>query len=521
MRRPLTWTLLTLSLGWIGGWTAPASAEEHPAPAARPLVVAVPTDVLTFDPADYPQHWVTRAVLGNIYGALVDRGPDGELRPALAAGWEAISPTRWRFRLKRGIRFHDGAPLTARDVVASVRRALPGGLGSFTAPLAEQLEPIAEVRDLDGMGVEFVLKRPWPQLLSALTGVGILPAGAAAQVTERAPGTGLFQLDSWARGNRVVLARAPNVGWSMAAGGEQAAGAVGQVVFEVMPNAEERLAALASGRVDIATDLPPTVWPRLAALPRAASARVPGNSVFFVSFNLRQPPFNDQRVRQAIAHGLDVDGALRELNSGVGRRAAVPLPPAAFGASSDLAPFAHDASRARAMLAEAGYPNGFSFELDTVPERRKFAENYARSLAEIGLAVTVRTWPDWRTMKQALQGGGRAAWLDDWTFYFFDASEILEAKFATGGRANYGGYANPAFDRLLAESERATDLAVRRRLLQQAQALLYADLPAVAEFVAEDVYGLQESVGGFRPFADRSLPLGGLANVLPVAPPRR
>ncbi|HEX6972275.1 MAG TPA: ABC transporter substrate-binding protein, partial [Limnochordia bacterium] len=468
-------------------------------------VIGVPSDVITLDPARYPPHWVTDVVQRNVYDTLVRRGPGGEFVPGLARAWERLTPTLWRFRLARGARFHDGSPLSADDVAASLRRALPGGLGPDALPLSQRIEPIAAVRAVDEQTLEIELKRPWPHLLAALTHVGVVPAPMASGPIEAAVGSGPYTVEAWVHGNRVVLARAEPIEAGTDDGAAQ--GTVQRVVFEVIPDAEARFAALRDGRVDIAARLSPDMAHRLRAADGLRAVRAPGRVVYFISFDLRHPPFNDVRVRRAIAHGIDFAAVREAVNGGLGISAALPMVPAAVGASLGIPPPKYDPAQARRLLAEAGYPRGFLFELDTTPDREAFARAYAEALADIGLGVTVRVWPDRRSLERAVRGGGRTAWLDGWEFEYLDPWEAFAARFVSGGGEAWRGYFNPRFERLVHQARTAPDPASQGALLREAAKLWFTDLPAVVEFVSEELYGVRRGVVGLSPAPDGSLAL--------------
>ena len=466
-----------------------ACAGRKPEP---PLTLLLASDILTLDPNQEAEA-VTDSVLFNVYEPLVGLDEDLKFRMVLAESYEHPSPERWRFRLRKGVRFHDGTPLTAqavRDAFLGVRQGLRQESSLFLSQIREIVVVSTDTLDL-------VTREPRAILAS-------LPF---LYVTKKAPsggflGTGPFRLSSWTRGEKVRLERFDDY-W---AGRAQFATAD----FVPVPVAEERLARLQRGEGDIAYGLSP----EQAARPVSGVkfVRRPSLSVFFIAIDVRPRPGNpytDVRVRRALHLALDRQAFVSVPLLGTGAVATQPIAPPVFGYNPEIAPPVRDLAAARRLLAEAGHPNGFHTRLDFAAGRQPFANLIRDQLAEVGITVELHGLGFEELYFRAEKGLSPLV-LAGWGCSTGVSSEFFEYCLHTPtqgyGIGNYGGYSSRAIDQIAETNADVLDQRKRQAMLQQAAAIAMEDLPILPLFVEDDIYGARPGIA-FKPRVDSEIRL--------------
>lgn len=459
-------TLLVLACVWL----LPAADA-----GAAAVVVAVEADMISDDPARTTRHGVTDMIHGLIYEPLITPEPWGYGR-ALASSVRQVSASEWEFTV-------DGARgVDAQAVAEALRRAyLPQGLAGETAPARERLAVISDIEATEDGRVMVRLQQPLPSFPTLISREYVaVPHGAGLL------GTGPYALAEWIHGNRIILVRKDPAG--------PEALLPERVVFEVIPSRAQRVAAFLSGRVDV---LPGVTWdevPQLRTLAGVQLLRRPGTRSRFIELNTNVPPFNDVRVRLALNLAVDVQAVLDEVYGGFG----IPLPtivtPRTVGYAEGLTPLPYDPERARELLAAAGYPRGFDFELDVTPDRLDEARAIARYWEAVGVTVHLRVWPDWPTLRAVLLQGGRMAWTAEWNNTSLDPGSMLWAKVGTGGSANYGRYSDAVVDRLLREAEQAVTIEERIEKYRAVQVRLYEQAVMVFGYAEEEVTAVRPGV---------------------------
>ncbi len=371
--------------------TAAAMTAAMPrAHAAGPdeIVVAQSADAYTMDPGRHSV-FPTANILFQIYDALVTIDPDGAFRPALATEWSNPDPLTWRFRLRPGVRFHNGEPLNAATVKASFDRVLDP---AFKSPYLSRISAIKSVAVAGDLTVDFRTAKPYPTMLFSLYEASfpalITPSGYLAQkgpdALATAPvGTGPYRFVEWRKDDRVVLEANPDY-W----GGKPA---IARAVFRPIKETRTRVAELKTGGVQLAVDIPPE---DMAGLDGGATriANIASDFIYFFAFDTLKPsPLTDKRVRQAINHAVDVAAIQKALLGGLGSRVALSLPVNAFAYDPDWKPYPYDPARAKALLAEAGFPNGFTIPMMGRQGRylkdREIMEATAGFLRRVGITV--------------------------------------------------------------------------------------------------------------------------------------
>lgn len=325
------------------------------------VVVGLHADkIVTLDPAGYRDR-PTETVIRNMFDALVTRTWDGRVVPEIADAWRAVSDTEYLFRIRRGIRFHNGDSLDADDVVYTFDRILKeGGMGGRTSPRQGLLGPVERVEKVDAYTVRFVLSAPFPVLPQALVHFQIVPKTFLERVGDEAfarepIGCGPFRYVEGRLDDKIVMERFDGY-----YGGSPALPPVGtaqvkRAIFRMMPDPTVRVAALKTGEVHIIQSVPSHLATALTRDRNIQVKSVEGTRVYFAEMNCTCAPFDDPRVRRAVNHAVDWDTILRTIYAGNVTRLSTAFLPSGFGFNPELAPYRYDPTRARALLAEAGY----------------------------------------------------------------------------------------------------------------------------------------------------------------------
>lgn len=437
----------------------------------------------------------------NIYEPLVRRNTQMQVEPALAERWEVMSPTVWRFHLRQNVRFSDGTPFTADDVVFSIQRARGPGSniqGVFAA--------VKEVRQVDAHTVDIETTVPDPILLQEITNFGIMSRAWAAQhnaeqpadltsrgenfATRNAMGTGPFLLQSREPDRRTVLV--PNPTWW-----DTPRHNVTRAEFNVISNDATRVAALLSGELDFVYTVPPQDVERIRRSPGVSIMQGPELRTIYLGMDQMRPqllksdvqgrnPFQDVRVRRAMLLAIDVNAIQRTVMRGQSRPSNLLYGPGVNGfvEADDVRP-AVNVNEGKRLLAEAGYPNGFGVTMDCPNDRYVNDEAICTAitamLARVGIRVTLNAQTRARYFAEIL--GPRydtSFYLLGWTPSTGDAHNSFYnlAASRTGARGvfNSAGYSNPQFDALVDRIAVETDQAQRQRMISEASKILRDDV---------------------------------------------
>jgi peptide/nickel transport system substrate-binding protein len=463
-----------------------ATACGTPSPGGgggrRPLRIALYAAPLSADPHLHGE-FLTHTVASNVYEALTRLDAQLRVQPALAESWQSLDELTWRFRLRAGARFHDGRPLTARDVAFSLDRARDPDRSSYRGYLVS----VREVRTVDERTVDVLTLRPNVVLLNKLSYVFVVPAGAPERI-EQPIGTGPYRARFGPRRQQIDLTAFPDY-WS-------AAPPEPRVELVAVSDDAERGRTLVAGEVDVAWSLPPEQAERVQLTPGCRVLAQPGLSMTYLYLNRQRPPFGDRRVREAVHLALDREALVARELRGFGRPAYQLVSRSVFGFAAGLGRGERDLVRARALLAQAGHSGGLDFELEHRPGWR--VAELARQLAEAGLRAHARARP-WHELVTRVNRGEVQASLSGLAFSSGDASEVLDTMLHTRDlQLGYGGdnphYSNAELDRLIEASGQTADLRLRRVHLEQAMQLAMHDLPLVPLVVPDDLFGLRDDV---------------------------
>jgi len=482
---------------------------------AREVRVGVSQDALTLDPANH-RNRETQTVIRNIHDGLLTRDAEMRIQPEIAESWRQIDAKTYEFRIRSGIRFHSGDVLTAEDIKFTFDRlSKDNAMGGQTSPRKGLLGPLADTVVVDERTVRMVLAEPWPILPAMLPFQEVVNRRQVERVGQegmqtRPDGCGPFRLAEWRRGEAVIMERfADYYGGSTAipvAGPAQ----IDRAIFRVMPENSARIAALLAGEVDIISELPASAMRQVEASQHALVMKVNGTRTFFVSLNLAKKPFDDVRVRRALNHALDKGAIISRILSNTATPLRGVMSPDAFAFNPDLPEYAHDVARARALLAEAGVPQGTELVIDTVAALKEIAEAIAALLSRTGLRVRAQVWegavltPMWQNAERRRE---RDMYLTSWGNGALDPSDIMVPTLRSGGRGNSAGFANAEVDRLLDAAETEADQEKRAAMYRRAQAIVTEEAPWIFLWLPQDIYGVSRRVQNWRPQADSRINL--------------
>ncbi|MBI4917081.1 MAG: hypothetical protein HY825_14660 [Acidobacteria bacterium] len=444
--------------------------------AGQPAVVAFQNPPSTLDPHLHNEI-VAWSLLCNFYDALVVFDPEMRVRPALATSWEQLDPTRTRFHLRRGVRFHDGSSLAAADVVASFERAR----SHPRSRIRHHLTGVVAVR-ADGDDVVIETAGPAPALLNRLAFVFIIPRALAGrdEITEPV-GTGPYRLVERMRDGSLSAERF--AGW-------HGRSAVRSVRFTFVEDDSARTAAFLRGEIDVAAAFPEQDARTLGDRPGLRTVAHPQLQVRWLQLIPDAAPpraraaLSDPRVRRAMLLAIDRQRLANGVFRGFATVASQYVHPVSFGYDASLRPAPFDPVEARRLMAEAGFADGFEVELAHGMGAAGFVETLAADLERIGVRVVPRpmTFPEVMRRAKArelpLSSFGRSCTTAD-------ASEVLDAVFHTPdpgrglGEENYASFSDPEVDRLLEAAAGELDAARRLLLLQAAQRRALEALPVL------------------------------------------
>jgi len=493
-----------------------AFAMALPAAVAQgdELRIGFTQDPLTLDAANHSKR-ETETVIRNMYDGLLTRDSDMNIHEELAESYTQIDPTTWEFKIRQGVKFHDGSPMTVEDIKFTFDRLTQeNAMDGQTSPRKGLMGPVTKIEIVDDSTVRFILSAPWPILPAMLpfqeiVSKSFVEAGGAGALSTAANGTGPFKLVEWRQGDSVIMERFED--YYGGAPGIAPAGpaCVERVIFRVIPENASRVAALLSGDVDFINELPVHDIPQVEASGNADVMTVNGTRTFFVSINNTKKPFDDVRVRQALNHALNKDLIIERILGGTAQALNGVMSPDAFAFNADLTEYAYDPEKAKQLLADAGYPDGIDLVIDAEGQFKEIAEAVAATLGDSGIRATVsvgeasvlNTQWDPKAPKE------RDLYFTSWGNGSLDPYDIMNPTLMTQARGNRSGFSNAEVDSLLKAAETEPDRAKRADMYKQAQAIVNAEAPWIFLWLPQDIYGVSKRVSGWRPSPDSRINL--------------
>ncbi|MEO8103352.1 MAG: ABC transporter substrate-binding protein [Betaproteobacteria bacterium] len=438
---------------------------------------------------------ITTAINGHVYDRLVLRGKKLEFVPGLAASWTQTAPTVWVFNLRKGVKWHDGSDFTADDVVFSIRRAqgptsgyrvfanaagAPRKIDDYTV---EFTTPVPNPVMLDSLGQLFVMSKAWCEKYKVQQAQDFVRK-EETHAARNAMGTGPFVLVSHEPDVKTVLRKNPRW-WGIREGLFD--GNVKEVVYTPLASDATRLAALASGGLDFVLDPPPQDIERLRRDPNIRIIEGPENTAFFLGMDQNRDellyssikgrnPFKDVRVRRALYHAIDMDAISRTVLRGFAKPTAFAIPnPESIALPQEMdRRLRHDPAAANKLLADAGYPSGFTVTMDCDSRLEKVCTALVAMLAKAGITVNIVMgspavyYAKIRKLDTSLYIAGWVSSVDP----IITLQSIVHGRDDSNGDWNVGNFRDLKLDDTIDKAKVELDLVKRRELIIEAVRML-------------------------------------------------
>jgi peptide/nickel transport system substrate-binding protein len=467
-----------------------ALAVSVPA-TANTLRWAAQNDILTMDPHSQ-NHATTNAILMHAYEGLTRYSANREVEPALATKWTYISPTQVRFELRKGVKFHDGTPFTADDVVFSFDR-----IKQPQGTMQIYVTGIAEIKKIDDHTVDFILSAPNPILLRNIIDFRMMSKAWAEKnntakvqdykakeenfASRNVMGTGPYKITGWTPDQRVTMS--VNKDWWGKLDGN-----VSEVIYTPIKSDATRVAALLSGDVDLLTDLPTQDVARLRADSKLKILDGPEVRTIYLAPDVGSPelkhsnikgknPFADKRVRQAMSISIDREAIKRTIMRGLSIPAGIMVAPGVNGNSPDIdVPAKVDVDGAKKLMAEAGYADGFEVRMNCPNNRYVNDEEICQAIvamwARIGIKANLLA-ENMATFSQKFQNFDSSLYLLGWGVATYDAQYTLQSLVRTrtsgaDGNFNFSKISDPVVDKLVDAMKTEVDVAKRNAMIKEA-----------------------------------------------------
>ncbi|MBI4495078.1 MAG: peptide ABC transporter substrate-binding protein [Chloroflexi bacterium] len=454
----------------------PAAKAPAPKPSASTRVVVGQTEAIESRNPYAHSVALLYAIWCEVYGCLLNYDYEkGEYVGSLAESWKVENPTTWIFNLRKNVKWTDGSPFTAADVVHTFDR-IKNDPGSRQQ---QNVVPIDRLEAADDSTVKIITKAPTSSLLEFLDGKFVVTSKAQFARygdniwNEKPVGTGPYLFKELVPNQYMTITRNPNW-WG------DLTGRPDEVVFRVLPEAEVRVTALLNNEIQFAQLIPSHLVERVASNPGTKILSTPSNEIMFLAMSPRTPPWDNKLVRQAVAYAIDRDAIVKNVLGGQAARLDGPIGPDMYGYSPELQPrYTYDPARAKQLLAQAGYPNGVDVELSTPVRRYVQDKEVSEAMAQMLTAVGIRTkllTPEWATLWENVQKGKVP-------FYYMGRGGVQEpgrplADYFETGVTPRIGYTNPRVDALFKQERASFDPVERKKLLQELMSLITEDAPA-------------------------------------------
>jgi peptide/nickel transport system substrate-binding protein len=479
--------------------------EEEEGPAGQ-IIISQAADPNTLD-HKYLKGRDTQNVLRLMFDSLYHRDNNMQIVPWLATSYENPDELTWRFHLRQGVKFHNGNDFTANDVKFTLGRLVEDDSQFSTRKYVDRVEVV------DDYTVDIITIEPYAAFMTRvvlwhMTDEEYFEEVGADGFASAPIGTGPFTFVEWVKDERVVF-EANRDYW----GGSPK---IKTVIFTPIPEAATRIAALEAGDVDIIA-VPPEYVDQ--APEGVEVVTVPGTTAYFLAMNVSMEPFDDVRVRQAMNYAIDVESIIENVLNGLARRLDNPLLPEAFGYIATPV-YSYDPDKAKSLLAEAGYPDGFEMELDTRPSYKEMAEVLVGQLSALGIKVNVNVMESAAFYAQYEPGYSHTA-LTSWGNSEADADGMLSKQFYSDryscnllgaeGETGFGdaargcyytGYANAEVDAAIVAGARDVDPEKRKEYYATAVKIIVEEAPWLFLYNPVEIYAQRDRVQGWVPRSD-------------------
>lgn len=454
------------------------------------LRVAIPSDVVSLDP-QLQGDMTSMGVASNIFDTLTVRQADGELGPGLATKWEQTDPKTWMFTIRDGVEFQNGEKLDADTVAFSINRLLDPETKSPIVELANVKEAVAE----DSSTVKFVMKQSDPVLPAKLSLFGgvvvpqkLIEKEGDEEFAKHPVGTGPYEFVSRSQADEIVL-KANSDYWGEAP-------SVENLTFKIMPDPSASIQTLQAGEVDIVSALSTDAAAQLEGNPDTSVHSVPGIRTYSVNLDtISDGPLADRSVRQALNYAVDVPSLVDTIQGGAAQQAATLLPSNSFGYDASIKSYEHNVEKAKNLLKEAGYEDGFDTTLTASETDSSLAQAVSGQLAEVGVNAEVRVL-DAQSAKSELitlnEKHDKGMFLMANSGWTMDAVSYIQSMVKSDRRSSR--WDNKEANKLVIQGETKTDDDDRIAAYKQLQTLLHDEAPFVYMFTIDNTYATSQGV---------------------------
>ena len=467
--------------------TQAAPAAAKPAEAAKPAADGSPTkggtmrvgltaEAVTMDP-NLSGSKVDRMIYHNVYEPLVTLDTKLQIQPGLAESWSYADPKTLVFKLRQGVKFHDGTDFDADAVKFNFDRMQdPASKSVRTGEIAN----VQNAEVVDKYTVKLNLKRPDAALLATLTDrAGMIVSPDAIKklgpdLARKAVGTGPFEFVEWVKDDHLTAKRFDGY-W----GAKDGLPYLDQIRYRPIPDDTVKLQSLIGGELDFIDYVQPRDVASVKGNASLVEVDIPSLAAFGYQFNMTRPPFDNKSLRLAVAYGIDNAAITKGVWLGVGTAANGPISPASWAYDASIPPIKRDVDKAKQYLTEGGKPNGFSFtvEIGQTPIATQEAEAMKAQLAEVGITMEIQIVDGAKGQADGVAHNfdlASYAWSgrpdpDGNTFQFFKTTQ--------GTSLNWAGYSNPKADEILDKTRETSDQAERKKLYSDLVKILQADSP--------------------------------------------
>ena len=485
---------------------AASTASAQPAQ----LVISQPAEATTMDPGRSTQV-LTVNYFVNLYDTLTRWDTSLQLQPGLATSWKNVNETTWEFTLRQGVKFHDGAPLTAEDVKATLERNLQPGKTVVTPGFTT----IEAVQIASPTVIRIITKKADPLIPVRMAQMGsqILPArlttdDGVKELARRPIGTGAYRFVEWVKDERLVMEA--NRDWW---GWEGKPPAIERVVWKPIPDDFPRIVALEKGEADIITNVPPDRMKSIADGRATRLVTVQATRYVVLSMNTTQPPLSDKRVRQAMHYALDVPAIIKNLYAGMGKPFSGGVADTDFGYNAALKPYPYDPGKAKALLTQAGYGGGVDLTVHagtgTMVNDKALIETIVDMWSRVGIRGRIEMMEMGARQRmnneRAVPPSGLLLGNPQSTLLDADGS-LWRIFHPTGFNGKYwiGSQPGQRFHDLMEQARYSLDPKKRKALYAEATAIIHEEKPWLELFQEVVVYGTSRRVA-FKPRADYRL----------------
>lgn len=442
-----------------------------------------------------------------MFNGLTKRNVKGKVVCDLAESMTKVDKNTWEFKLKKGVKFHNGEPFNAQTVKFSFEMMNDP---QYKFRLAKDFDFLKEIQIIDDHTVRLITKYPFAGLPLRCFNFTLLPPKYITEkghdyFTKHPVGTGPYKLTKWLKGNKIILDAYDEY--------FEGAPAIDRVIYRVIPEDASRVAALEAGEVDLISAVPTSQIERLKANPDIKVVTAPTTRVIFIGLDTIHPkyPTSNKKFRQALNYAVDVPAIVKHIFNGNATRLATLIAPAFFGYSANVTPYEHNPEKAKALLKEIGYDSDQVLKLSVAPgayiNNTEVAHAIAGQLQKVGVNVQVAELENSVARTQLLTKKNNPLYLLGIGGHYNDADLITRIAFGTKQR--YSTFYNKKFDELRMKAGSTLDDAKAEKAWEEVQVMLKEEAPAIFLYQQFDTYAYNKKLKNWTPRLDEMILLYG------------